>query len=117
MLRLITLMLLTALPGQALAFEPIKDRDSFVDMVTGRQLQIGMYSLSLSIGPEGTISGKALGSEVRGTWNWQDGYFCRDIFWSTFEIPHNCQLVEAREGKMRFTSDKGAGMSAAFTLK
>ncbi len=117
MLRTVALVMLTVLPQAAHAFEPVTDRAAFLDLVQGRALKIAVYSLSLTIDPKGTIQGRALGAEVRGNWQWQDGYFCRTMIWSDIEIPQNCQLVEQKDGKLRFTSDKGAGMSAAFVLK
>jgi hypothetical protein len=117
MLRTVALVVLLSTPQAALAFEPVTERDEFIGLVKGRALKIALYSLSLTIDPKGTIQGRALGADVRGTWQWQDGYFCRKMLWSDIEIPQNCQLVEQKDGKLRFTSDKGAGMSAAFVLK
>ena len=64
------------------------------------------------------IKCSALGWAVSGTWNWNEGYFCREMDWSGTPIPHNCQLVEARgDRKLRFTTDRGAGDSASFDLR
>ena len=117
MLRSFALLLLTALPATAQAYEPVTDRARFLDLMQGRALHITLYALSLTVDPKGTIQGRALGSDIRGTWQWKDGYFCREILWSDVEIPHNCQLVEQNADKLRFTSDRGAGRSAAFTLR
>jgi hypothetical protein len=38
--------------------------------------------------------------------------------WSGYEIPFNCQLVEALgDDRLRFTVDQGAGDSAEFRLR
>lgn len=117
MLRSFALLLLTLLPATAHAYEPVTDRGRFLDLMQGRALHIGLYALTINVEPNGTLRGRALGSDVSGTWDWKDGYFCREILWSDVEIPHNCQLVEQNADKLRFTSDRGAGRSAAFTLR
>ena len=114
------LLVILGLPGPALAdgFEPVTDKDRFLDLVRDRELRIGLYNLSLNVLPDGTIDGSALGWEITGNWSWKDGYFCRQMDWSGTEISYNCQLVEAQGAdKMRFTVDKGQGDSATFRLR
>lgn len=113
-------LLLLALPALALANTagPIQDKGTFLATVKDRELQIGLYNLSLKVTPDGKITGSALGWNITGTWAWQDGYFCRTLDWSGYAIPYNCQLVEALgSGRLRFTSDKGRGQSASFRLR
>jgi hypothetical protein len=120
MLRLMITSLLLALPTvtAANAFEPVREKEKFLDLVTDRELRIGLYNLSLNVKPDGTIEGRALGWTITGTWDWKDGYFCRQMDWSGMEIDYNCQLVEAEGAeKMRFTVDQGAGDSATFRLR
>ena len=95
----------------------ISDRAAFLQTLAGRQLHIGFFGLSLLVTPDGQITGRALGYDVRGEWAWQDGYFCRSMTWGDEPIPYNCQLVQATETEMRFTSDKGQGRSADFRLR
>ncbi|MCU0899600.1 MAG: dihydrodipicolinate reductase [Cypionkella sp.] len=112
--------LLSFVPGLALAngFEPIKDKDTFLSLVKDRELRIGIYNLTLKVLPDGKIQGRALGWDISGNWKWEDGYFCRDMDWSGYAIPFNCQLVEARgERELRFTVDRGKGNSASFRLR
>lgn len=99
-------------------FHPVQDRESFVDLVDGRELRLGLFGIRLRVTGDGRIDGNALAAPVTGTWDWRDGYFCRVMDWSGREIPHNCQLVEARDGReLRFTVDRGAGDSATFRLR
>lgn len=117
MRSLAAFLLLTA-PALAETYQPITDRSTFVDIITQHELRIGLYNLSLTISPKGQITGSALGWQITGNWTWQDGYFCRNMDWSGTPIPYNCQLVEAKgRQKLRFTTDKGAGDSAAFDLR
>ncbi|MCU0800874.1 MAG: dihydrodipicolinate reductase [Rhodobacteraceae bacterium] len=99
-------------------FVPINDRDTFLRVVDGRELRLGVFQIALTITPDGQINGSALGWDVAGTWSWEDGYFCREIDWSGKAIPYNCQLVEVQDdAKIRFTVDKGAGDEATFNLR
>jgi hypothetical protein len=112
------LLALVALPASAESFSRISDKSDFIETVTGKELRLGMFGISLQVEEDGEIKGRALGWDVTGTWEWQDGYFCREMDWSGYPIPKNCQLVEARAGEeIRFTVDKGAGDSASFKLR
>ena len=120
MLRLILSALLLAAPVSAAAneFEPVKDEGTFLSLIKDRVLRIGLYNLSLNVLPDGRIEGSALGWGITGSWDWKDGYFCREMDWSGMEIDYNCQLVEAQGAeKLRFTVDQGAGDSAVFRLR
>ena len=109
---------LVGAPVCAETYAPVKDLPTFLQLVEGRDLRIGLYDLTLQVLPDGQISGSALGWGITGAWRWKDGYFCRNMDWSGYEIPENCQLVEALGAeKLRFTVDKGAGKSATFKLQ
>ncbi|WP_235933091.1 dihydrodipicolinate reductase [Paragemmobacter ruber] len=106
------------MPALAEGFSRISDRSEFVQTVQDKELRLGMFGISLTVEEDGEIKGRALGWDVTGTWEWRDGYFCREMDWSGYPIPQNCQLVEARGGEeIRFTVDKGAGDSASFKLR
>ena len=110
--------LAAALPAAAEGFSRISDRNDFVETVSGKELRMGLFGISLKVEEDGEIRGSALGWDVTGRWEWQDGYFCREMDWSGYPIPKNCQLVEARGGEeIRFTVDRGAGDSASFKLR
>jgi hypothetical protein len=106
------------LPAAANDFSPIRDQKAFLSLVEGRELRLNMFRVSIEVLPDGRIEGSALGWDLSGTWDWQDGYFCRELDWSGSPIPFNCQLVEVSgEDRIRFTVDKGEGDSASFTLR
>lgn len=115
---LILATLTTLLPMQAGAADTdhrVTDRSEFVSLVAGRQLT--HLGVALTVGDNGRISGRAFGKAVTGSWNWQDGYFCRTMTWGDEVLPHNCQTVRLEGSRLRFTSDQGAGDYARLTLK
>ena len=112
------LMLASPAAAEANGFQPVREKAAFLSLVQDRELRIGLYDLSLNLLPDGQIKGSALGWDITGNWQWQDGYFCRQMDWSGMAIDYNCQLVEAEGAKrVRFTVDKGAGDSATFRLR
>lgn len=116
-MRLAALTLATLLPLPAMAFDTVSDRATFESLIAGKELRLGIMGISLSVLPDGTITGDAGGWAVTGTWDWIDGHFCREMDWSGTPVPYNCQLVEVDGAMMRFTTDKGDGDSATFNLR
>jgi hypothetical protein len=117
--RLLLLLASLTLSGPALADSPgpLTERDAFVAMVSGRELTLPLFAVSIKVDPSGGINGSAMGWPVTGQWRWENGLFCRSMDWSGTEIPPNCQLVEiVAEDRLRFTSDAGQGMTAVFRL-
>jgi hypothetical protein len=118
MLAILAISVLAALPARAEGFAPIRDRGEFLSLVEGRELRLNLFRIRIEVRGDGQIVGSALGWDLSGDWDWRDGYFCREMDWSGYEIPLNCQLVEAKGAEaMRFTVDKGAGDSALFKLR
>ena len=101
--------------GAVAEFSIVSQRDEFVRAITGKQLERPFIKLSVS--SAGDIVGRALLAEVRGSWTWEQGYFCRDLFWGKKELGYNCQQVSLSGDKIRFTSDEGKGDYADFHLK
>lgn len=117
LLPAVALGLLAAFPAYA-EFAPVTDKGEFLSLVEGRELWLGLFRVSLQVRPDGEIRGSALGWDVTGSWNWEDGYFCREMDWSGTQIERNCQLVEVNEKReLRFTVDRGAGRAAEFSLR
>lgn len=115
---LLAMLCVPAGPAFADTYAPIKDLPTFLQLVEGRDLRIGLYNLTLTLSPDGQVTGSALGWGITGSWRWDDGYFCRELDWSGYAVLDNCQLVEAQgRDKLRFTTDQGAGDSATFKLR
>ncbi len=116
LLRLIAFVFVVSLAGPAFAeFAKIHDEREFKAVVSGKTLTRPMIKLQVS--PEGRISGTGLRWAVEGNWSWQNGYFCRDLYWGGSALGYNCQEVRVRDGRIRFTSDQGSGPYADFRLK
>lgn len=96
-------------------FRPVTDGQAFQELVDGKTLTRPFIKLVVS--SSGQISGSGASRDVTGTWTWQNGYFCRDLFWGERELGYNCQAVAYNGSKIRFQSDKGAGDYADFSLK
>ena len=105
-----------ALPQTAAAeLKRVESRSEFVSLVQGKTLSRPL--VKLSVGADGSISGRGVRWDVTGSWSWQNGYFCRDLNWGGDELGYNCQEVRANGRDMRFTSDQGRGESADFRLR
>jgi len=108
------LLAASALPAFA-DFTKVDDKSQFVRLVEGKQLTRPLVNLSVS--RDGAITGKGAMRDVRGSWQWQGGYFCRDLYWGERALGYNCQQVEVSGRTVRFTSDRGAGDSAEFSIR
>ncbi len=105
---------LIGVPASA-EFTRVEDRDAFVGLIEGKTLTRPFVRLQVS--PQGDISGRGMRWDVDGDWTWQDGFFCRDLFWGGDDLGYNCQEVRANGQKIRFTSDRGSGDFADFRLR
>ncbi len=102
-------------PFGAFAFEKVTTRNQFVEIVSGKDLKL--TGITVNVTPGGQIKGRAYGFGVKGEWKWQNGYFCRSLFWGKKDLGPNCQEVKVHGNKIRFTSDKGTGQYADLTLR
>ena len=102
-------------PAQA-DLRKVESQQEFVTLVANKTLPRPLIKLTVS--PDGSIAGRGARWDGVGSWSWQDGYFCRDLFWGGDALGYNCQEVRATpDGRIKFTSDKGAGDSAMFRLR
>ena len=102
--------------GAAHAFTRVTTSDQFLAQVEGKRLT--RLGITLVVGRDGTISGRALGRAVTGTWDWSSsGYFCREMQYGQTVIPRNCQEVLINGNTIRFIADEGAGDRADLTIR
>ena len=93
----------------------IKDKNTFIAVIKDKTLKRPLIRLEVT--EEGKITGRAAMLSVTGQWTWENSYFCRDLFWGSRNLGYNCQQVSRSGKKIRFTSDKGEGDFADFTVK
>ena len=117
MRRMVLLLILTIFASSAFANDRILNRAAFLELVLGKTLGIPMFLVKLRIYEDGSIQGKGMGKQISGLWEWQTGYFCRTLVWGSVEIGRNCQEITLDSRKLIFTSDRGTGRSARFSLK
>ncbi len=106
-------VLLVSQPAQA-DMPKVETFEQFVKFVQGKKLTRPLVKLFVS--SDGRISGRGATWDVEGSWSWQNGFFCRDLFWGGDPLGYNCQEVRADGNRIRFTSDKGEGDTAVFRL-
>ena len=92
----------------------ISSQSDFLRLIAGKTLSRPLIKIEVS--EDGSISGKGARWAATGDWMWRDGFFCRSLYWGGSELGYNCHEVRASEGRVRFTSDRGAGDSADFKL-
>ena len=116
-----TILTLLLGSGGASAFERVEDQSEFINTVRGKELLITRpfylrSAIRLEVSPDGAISGSAMTKPVTGDWRWENGLFCRDLYWGERDLGPNCQVVEVAGDRIRFTADYGRGKSADFRI-
>ncbi|MDT8857364.1 dihydrodipicolinate reductase [Paracoccaceae bacterium Fryx2] len=111
----VCLCLLLPAPVAADGFAPVRERADFVRLVSGKALT--QFGISLTVTPEGGISGRAFGRPVTGAWNWAGGYFCREMAFGSRLLAQNCQVVQRKGDTLRFIADEGRGDTADLKLR
>ncbi|MCU9836263.1 dihydrodipicolinate reductase [Ruegeria sp. WL0004] len=112
--RIFLCSILFAAPAAA-EYARVEDAQSFRALVAGKTLTRPLVRLEVTT--DGEIRGTGAAWPVEGNWVWKDGYFCRDLIWGGSDLGYNCQEVRVSDGKIRFTSDRGAGEFADFRLR
>lgn len=111
----IAILMLGAVPAMAEGARVISSKESFADLVNGRTL--AALGVRLQVLGDGSISGRAFGKDVSGRWEWQGGFFCRDLMFGETALPANCQQVLSDGSRITFVADKGSGQRADLKLR
>lgn len=96
-------------------FTKVHEKSEFIALVAGKTLT--RPQVLLRVMRDGRIQGTGAKRAVTGNWAWKNGYFCRTLYWGGSEIGYNCEEVRASNGRMRFITDRRAGVSAVFRLR
>ncbi|WP_238381032.1 dihydrodipicolinate reductase [Alkalilacustris brevis] len=112
----LSFLLILAVPAPAASeFRQVSERETFLRLVEGRELR--RFGIRLEVTPDGEIRGRAFGYTVTGAWDWEGGYFCRDMAYGRNPVGYNCQAVLLRGDTLRFISDQGQGEFADLRLR
>ena len=95
-------------------FQLVTEESEFRALISGKDLK--RFAISLSVQPDGQITGKGYGRKVTGDWRWESGYFCRDLFWGKTDLGFNCQKVLRNGETLRFIENRGTGRYADLRL-
>lgn len=106
---------LIASGASAEGFQTVRDQSTFLSVISDKHLK--RFGITLKVAPSGEITGRAFGTTVSGAWRWQDGYFCRDLFFGERDLGPNCQLVLVNGDTVRFVADEGDGDYADLRLE
>jgi hypothetical protein len=93
----------------------VTEADEFSSGIVGRELTT--LGVRLIVQPDGSITGKAFGRTVTGSWDWQQGYFCRELMYGQEPLAANCQMVTIDGNRVKFTSDRGTGQTANLRIR
>ena len=93
----------------------ITDKNAFIAAIKDKPLKRPLIRLEVT--EDGKINGRAAMLNVTGQWYLEKSFFCRFYFWGSRNLGYNCQQVSRSGKKIRFTSDKGEGDFADFTVK
>ena len=70
--------------AMAEGFQRIDDERNFMSVLKDRELK--RFGIRLQVGDDGVIQGRAFGQKVSGAWDWENGYFCRDLFLAAMNL-------------------------------
>lgn len=94
-------------------FTRIDSELEFRELALEKTLYLGDTQVTVHDGGAMTVIFK--GKEITGTWQWEDGYFCRIL--KSYSTKADCQLWEHDGTDFRIARDKGNGEAFVYTLQ
>ncbi|MCP5038370.1 MAG: hypothetical protein GY945_12315 [Rhodobacteraceae bacterium] len=95
-------------------FTRIVDESGFIGTVTDREITSRLGTLI--IGSDGKVTGSVPIGKVTGSWNWDEGYWCRTVKIGFLKQSEDCQSVEVSPTEVRFAAEKGTGKAVLFSF-
>lgn len=97
------------------SFGRIQTESNFRAVAVGRSLWADQNHILLL--ENGRIAGEWGGTELKGAWEWRDGYLCRSLI--TPPTQTDCQLwmVNARANEFYVIRDHGKGSSFTYRVR
>ena len=100
------------------AFVRISDGASFAQLIADKRLEVpDKPDRWFRLNANGTIVGDVGKGKVSGTWNFENGFWCRTLVAGVSSLGQDCQLVEHKPGVARFTREEGKGGSGEYLIK
>lgn len=100
---------------QKVAWDSITTKAEYIEKAADNYYgDAGGTSIATS---DGKITGEFGGMELKGTWDWQDEYFCRASTLGTMDLGSDCIQIDVTDTKMRLVLNKGTGMSVVYDKK
>ena len=88
---------------------------SDMEAILGKTMRIDSNMVGIS--SDGTFAGNFGGAVLEGTWEMQDGFWCRTLLDYSGPAPTtDCQLFELKGRKLRGTRDRGNGSQFTYTI-
>ncbi|MEL7214047.1 MAG: hypothetical protein AAGK92_15385 [Pseudomonadota bacterium] len=102
----------------SMSFAPITDTATFNKQIADRRLEFpDNPEIWFELKSNGTMTGELKGGTVTGTWEFSDGFWCREFKAGGTARPRDCQTVERAGNQVRFTRNRGAGDAGVYLMK
>ncbi|PYG28264.1 hypothetical protein [Pelagimonas varians] len=108
----LALMLLTT-SALAQDFDRIDSEPEFRALALDKTLYLG--DTQVTVHDKGAMTVVFKGKEITGTWQWEDGFFCRIL--KSYSTKADCQLWEYDGTDFRIARDKGNGQAFVYTVQ
>lgn len=120
-LVLLSVAACTAAPAERVDRTRIYTQEEFTARVVGKSF---MYiddsgkvdpRIRIAVLGDGTLSGRGLlDTNLRGTWWWEDSYWCRTLIGRSHAPAEDCQVVLLNDGILTVIRDRGRGQEVQY---
>lgn len=100
---------LVAAGVNAAGMKRIKKEADFTAVIVGKKMEKGKDWVQINA--DGTLNGSFGGRKAKGAWNWQKGFFCRNIILGGKTLGSDCQIVQSDGSQAEFIREQGKGGS------
>jgi hypothetical protein len=87
----------------------------FSQLIVGKQLRHAESGLVFTVNSDGTLSGDYSGTALKGTWHWEDRYWCRTL--TTVRPGTDCQAWEITGNAVTVTRQRGTAGTATYLIE
>lgn len=109
-------VILAATFSGAQAKDTIDSKSEFIQKVAGKKIADPKLNTWMIAQPDGIISGKFKGINIKGKWNWNGKYWCRSARIGLFSLSQECQQITLAGNTLILKRKKGTGSSHTYQL-